>query len=411
MHDLTKDDHWHEPGSNQKAGLGTFKRVTTPYDRFMEEQEIPIVRAVGVSKVQDLPLKPWKRMGGNGSFIQLWGTEGLWGSYVIEVPGAGALNVEKHLYEEQYLVIEGRGTTEVWQEGGKKHVFEWQKGSLFAIPLNTYHRIVNASSSPALLLGGTTAPPAMNLYDNNAFVFNNSHVFTDRFDGSQDYFKPRDDLAPDPVRGLAMRRTNIVPDIVKCELPLDNRRSPGYRRIEPHMAGNRFYMWIGQHETGRYSKAHRHGSAAVLICVKGKGYTYTWPSEIGTQPFTDGKADQVFRVDYEPVGMVSAAPMSGDWFHQHFGVSKESLRLTAWFGANNSRSRKPGRPGEKQKDLGAIDIRDGGSAIPYDEEDPYIRKEYEETLAKEGAVSRMESWLYEKPKEGEQRPMMDFVGL
>jgi len=411
MHDTTSDQHWHEPSGNQKAGLGTFKRVTTPYDRFMEEQEIPIVRAVGVSKVQDLPLKPWKRMGGNGSFIQLWGTEGLWGAYVVEVPGAGALNVEKHMYEEQYLVVEGRGTTEVWQEGGKKHVFEWQKGSLFAIPLNCYHRIVNAASSPALLLGGTTAPPAMNLYDNDDFIFNNGYTFIDRFNGQDDYFKPTDDLAPDPVRGLAMRRTNIVPDIVNCELPLDNRRSPGYRRIEPHMAKNRFYMWIGQHETGRYSKAHRHASAAVLICVKGKGYTYTWPSDIGPTPWRDGKSDQVFRVDYEPVGMVSAAPMSGDWFHQHFGTSKEALRLTAWFGANNSRSRKPGRPGEAQKDLGAIDIRDGGSAIPYDEEDPFIRREYEGTLAREGAVSRMEGWLYEKPKPGEKRPMADFVGM
>ena len=55
------------------------------------------------------------------------------------------------------------------------------------------------------------------------------------------------------------------PDIIDCELPLDNRRSPGYRRIEPHMAGNRFYLWLGQHETGRYSKAHYHGSAAVLV--------------------------------------------------------------------------------------------------------------------------------------------------
>ena len=411
MHDTTSDQHWHEPSGNQKAGLGTFKRVTTPYDRFMEEQEIPIVRAVGVSKVQDLPLKPWKRMGGNGSFIQLWGTEGLWGAYVVEVPGAGALNVEKHMYEEQYLVVEGRGTTEVWQEGGKKHVFEWQKGSLFAIPLNCYHRIVNAASSPALLLGGTTAPPAMNLYDNDDFIFNNGYTFIDRFNGQDDYFKPTDDLAPDPVRGLAMRRTNIVPDIVNCELPLDNRRSPGYRRIEPHMAKNRFYMWIGQHETGRYSKAHRHASAAVLICVKGKGYTYTWPSDIGPTPWRDGKSDQVFRVDYEPVGMVSAAPMSGDWFHQHFGTSKEALRLTAWFGANTSRSRKPGRPGEAQKDLGAIDIRDGGSAIPYDEEDPFIRREYEGTLAREGAVSRMEGWLYDKPKPGEKRPMADFVGM
>ena len=413
MHGGPADEHWHEPtGLTKKAGLGTFTKQTMPYDVFMEEQEIPIVRAVGVSKVQNLPLKPWKRMGGKGTFIQLWGTEGLWGSYVVEVPGSGALNVEKHLYEEQFLVVEGRGSTEVWtEEGGQKHIFEWQKGSLFSVPLNTYHRIVNASSSPALLLAGTSAPNAMNLYGNPSFIFNTPFVFDDRFDGTKNYFKPADDVKPDPVRGLAMRRTNFIPDVVECELPLDNRRSPGYRRIEPHMAGNRFYMWIGQHETGRYSKAHKHGSAAVLICLKGKGYTYTWPSELGTHPFSTGKADQVFRVDYEPVGMVSAAPMSGDWFHQHFGISKDPLRMSAWFGPNNARGRRPGRPGDKEKDLGAIDIRDGGNAIPYDEEDPYIRKEFEETLNREGAVLRMEPWLYERPKEGEQRPMTEFVGM
>src|SRR4051812_12009874 len=194
MHEITSEDHWHEPTGTQKAGLGTFKRVTTPYDRFMEEQEIPIVRAVGVSRVQDLPLKPWKRMGGKGTFIQLWGTEGLWGSYVVEVPGSGALNVERHLYEEQFLVVEGRGSTEVWNEDGKKHIFEWQKGSLFSVPLNTYHRIVNASSSPALLLAGTSAPNAMNLYGNESFIFNNPFVFDDRFDDTKNYFKPSDDI-------------------------------------------------------------------------------------------------------------------------------------------------------------------------------------------------------------------------
>ena len=279
-------EHWHEPtDTTKKAGLGTFKRPPMPYDVFMEEQEIPIVRDFGVSKVQNLPLKPWKRMGGRGTFIQLFGTEGLWGCYVVEVPGSGALNVERHMYEEQYLVVEGRGTTEVWQEGGKKSVFEWQKGSMFAIPLNAYHRIVNASSSPALLLAGTSAPNAMNLYANSEFIFNCPFVFSDRFDGGEDYFKAKEDIAPDPVRGLAMRRTNIIPDVINCELPLDNRRSPGYRRIEPHMVGNRFWLWIGQYETGRYSKAHAHGSAAVLICLQGKGYTYTWPSSLGLHPF------------------------------------------------------------------------------------------------------------------------------
>ena len=63
-----------------------------------------------------------------------------WGCYVVEVPRRGALNPEKHMYEEIYFVVEGRGTTEVWLEGDtKRHVFEWQKGSMFSIPMNAMH--------------------------------------------------------------------------------------------------------------------------------------------------------------------------------------------------------------------------------------------------------------------------------
>lgn len=407
-------DHWHEPTDKfRRVGVGKFIRPPRPYNSFMEAQGIPIVRDFGVSKVQNLVLQPWARMGGRGAFIQLFGTEGLWGSYVVEVPSGGALNVEKHLYEEQFIVVEGRGTTEVWQEGGKRHVFEWQTGSMFAIPLNTYHRIVNASSSPALLLAGTTAPNAMNLHANNDFIFDNDFVFRDRFDDSDDFFKEREEIGPDPLIGRAMRRTNFIPDIINCDLPLDNRRSPGYRRVEPYLAGNQFYQFIGQHETGRYSKGHAHAPCAVLICLQGKGYTYAWPASLGIRPFSDGNRDKVVRVDYEPIGMVSAAPMSGDWYHQHFGVSKEPLRLTAWFGPNATFGgiiMLAGRPGDAETDEASNDIRDGGKSIPYDEEDPYIREEYEAALRAVGAQSRMEEWLYRKPDEGEKRPSTDFIG-
>jgi quercetin dioxygenase-like cupin family protein len=397
MTKAAKGVQWQEPTGDKKAGFGRWKKPNLPYDTFMDEQKIPIHRGIGVRRVQDLPLKPWEKMGGKGSFIQLWGTEGLWGCYVIEVPAAGELNVERHLYEEQFLVVEGRGTTEVWVENSaKRQIFEWQRGSLFSIPLNAYHRIVNATSSPALLLAGTTAPNVINLFPNQDFVFNCPYHFKDRFDESDDYYKPREnEIETDPLRGLAMRRANIFPDIMTCELPLDNRRSPGYRRLEPNMTGNIFYLWIGQHEPGRYSKAHGHGSAAVLICIKGKGYTYTWPSTLGTRPWEDGLSDQVMRQDYEAVGMVTAAPMGGDWFHQHFGVSKNPLRLTAWFGPNNQTNRKPGRPGEKSMDRGAIEIKDGGSAIPYRDEDPFIRKEFEATLKSENVVSRMNESFYQ----------------
>jgi hypothetical protein len=102
----------------------------------------------------------------------------------------------------------------------------------------------------------------------------------------------------------------------------------------------------------------------VLVCINGKGYTYTWPRAIGMTPWKDGKADQVYRQDYETVGLVTAAPYGGDWFHAHFGVSKEPLRLIGWYGPNNHRKDRAGVPGEKDTDEGAIDVTEGGTAIP-----------------------------------------------
>ena len=395
-HDDPENVHWHEPSGTQRAGHGNFARAKLPYDLFMESEGVPTYRGIGVSRVQDLPRRKWERKGGSGTFIQLYGTEGKWGCFVVEVPAAGALNPERHMFEEIYYVVEGHGSTEVWQDGeSKRHTFEWQPGSLFSIPMNAWFQIVNSRSTPAVLLAGNGAPVAINMFNNTDAVFNNDFKFDDRFSGADDFFKPNDDIEPDPVRGLAMRRTNFIPDIVNCELPLDNRRSPGYRRIQPFMTDNSFYMWIGQHETGRYSKAHAHPSAAVLICIKGKGYTYTWPEAAGVRPWEAGNADQVKRVDYEPVGMVTAAPGGLNWYHQHFGISSEPLRLTAWYGSNAAVGQQPGLPGEKLIDFGAIDIDEGGTAIPYSMEDPHIRQEFEEELRSNGAHSRMDPHWYE----------------
>jgi quercetin dioxygenase-like cupin family protein len=398
MHEVTSD-HWHEPEGLKNAGYGAWKRPNTSYDDFMEEQGVPIFRGIGVRRVQDMPLKPWPRMGGRGTFIQLYGTEGRWGCYVIEVPPAGALNPEKHMYEEIMVVVEGRGTVEIWADGQTKpHTFEWQRGSMFSIPLNTNHRIINAAgSAPALILVATTAPNVMNIFRDRDWIFNCANTFPSRFDGAADFFKAKDDIVPDPLRGLALRKSNFIPDIMNADLYLDNRRSPGYTRVEPHMANNVFYGFVGEHKTGRYSKAHAHMSAAILVCLKGKGYTYTWPRTEGMTPWKDGKLENVYRQDYEPVGLVTAAPYGGDWFHAHFGISKEPLRLIGWYGPNNHRKDKAGVPGEKDTDEGAIDVTEGGTAIPYWLEDPFLRKEYEETLAKEGVKSSMGDELYKAP--------------
>src|SRR6202162_6442711 len=90
MHDVP-GSHWHEPAAGKRAGFGKFGRPKTPYDLFMESEGIPVFRDIGVRRVQNLPLAPWRRLGGRGTYIQLHGTEGKWGCYLVEVPGAGAL--------------------------------------------------------------------------------------------------------------------------------------------------------------------------------------------------------------------------------------------------------------------------------------------------------------------------------
>ena len=71
MHDVPGQTHWHEPTGGKRAGFGKFGRPKTPYDSFMESEGIPVFRDIGVSKVQNLPLQPWKRMGGRERWQRL----------------------------------------------------------------------------------------------------------------------------------------------------------------------------------------------------------------------------------------------------------------------------------------------------------------------------------------------------
>jgi hypothetical protein len=69
MHEIAGQVHWHEPSGFRRAGFGKFNRPKTPYDLFMESDDIPIYRDIGVSKVQNLPLAAWPRMAACGRRI------------------------------------------------------------------------------------------------------------------------------------------------------------------------------------------------------------------------------------------------------------------------------------------------------------------------------------------------------
>ena len=392
---------FNEPKENEVAGYHFYKRSKSPYERFIAEEGIPIVRGIGVYDTREVELGAWKRLGGRGAFLYLDGIESHKGMFVVEVPSRGALNPEKHMYDEFFLVIEGRGTTEVWREGeAKHHVFEWQPGTLFTVPINAWHRLVNATSGPALLLAANNAPPVFNIYQSTRFIFQNDYDFVERFDGSEDFFKPKTELEAEPVRGRASIRSNVFTDVVHCELPLDNQRAPGYRRIQPYFHG---YIadsttggFLAQYPTGRYSKAHYHQSGAVLVCLRGNGYTFNWPVELGPRPWENGKGDQVKICEYKAGGLVSAAPGGGNWFHQHFSVGAEPMRVLNYWGGPAGTWGMFQEEGEEVKSGNIYGIEEGGRTVHYQREDPYIRAYFTKRLAEAGVESQMPESLFVK---------------
>jgi len=116
--------------SELKEMLASLER--TGYCQWMKGEGVPIAEGFSVENVCELKLSPWRRLGGSGAFVHLYGMEGQTGMYVAEIPPGGALNPERHLYEEMICILAGHGATEIWQEGGQKRLFEWGPFSLFA---------------------------------------------------------------------------------------------------------------------------------------------------------------------------------------------------------------------------------------------------------------------------------------
>ncbi len=374
------------------VGRFRWNRLPTVYETFIEEEGVPIVRGLGVYDVREVTLGPWKRTGGNGAYLELNGVGGKSGLYLLEIPSGGAINPEKHMYEENFYVVEGRGTTEIWNDSNphRKQVFEWQQGSLFSPPINTTHRLVNAASSPALLLAATNAPPIMALYRSRRFIFGNPYEFEDRYEGYGDYFKPAEQLVTHPESGRYLNPGNLIPDTLNCEVPLENQRGAGHRHFGWRLSENTFYGFLAEYPPGRYSKAHYHPSGPVVVCLKGKGYSITWPTSIGIRPWENGKGHLVKRQDYTAGGLVSAAPGGDNWYHAHFGTDKGNFRVLAFLGGWP----RPvfGAPGDEH--TWNLDQTQGGNTIEYRDEDPQIRKDFLVALEKEGAEFQMPESVY-----------------
>jgi len=136
----------------------------TPYLRWVRGEGLDIIGAHYVRNLRTVELKPWARRGGRGVYINHEASRTSNDCYVCEIPPGKKLEPQRQLFEEMILVLDGRGSTTVWNDEGRRITFEWKAGAMFAIPLNCWHQHFNGSGqAPARYVAVTNAPPVINL--------------------------------------------------------------------------------------------------------------------------------------------------------------------------------------------------------------------------------------------------------
>jgi oxalate decarboxylase/phosphoglucose isomerase-like protein (cupin superfamily) len=365
-----------------RALMSGFQKTT--YFKWMAAQGIPVVDGYGVEDVREIAMASWARTGGNAAFVNLYGMEGVTGMYVREIPASGALQPERHFYEEVICILDGQGAAEVWQDGGRAQMFEWGPWSLFAPPLNTWHRLLNGSRTPVKFLAVTNAPLVMDVVHNEEFVFNCPYDFADRYSGADGFFNEGHKRYESGMQHIW--ETNFIADIQSAIIDKREAKGAGVSITQFELAGNSLIGHLAQWPAGRYHKAHYHGPGAILLGLQSSGYVLLWSKELGTRPYEAGHGEDVVEVKWKS-GSVYCPP--GGWFHQHFNTGSQPARhLALRYG---SRIHPLGfKIADKRSEDGVyIDVKKGGTLIEYGDEDPYIRKHYEGELKKSGVNCEM----------------------
>jgi quercetin dioxygenase-like cupin family protein/mannose-6-phosphate isomerase-like protein (cupin superfamily) len=344
------------------------------YQNWVESQGIPIVKDFYIEDLRKVEVAPWAWKGVNGAYMNLIGTGDVNDAYILEIPPTESVNPARVLFEELIYVVEGTGSTSIWNDEKKKITFEWQEGSLFSPSVNTWRQHFNGSGEkPARFLVVTSAPPLFNLFRDLDFITNNPFPFNARFEPDAESFSGAGESYK--VKNNTVWDTNFVADVRNMELYAWAQRGGGGSSLMIELSENSMTTHISQFGVGSYKKAHRHGAGAHVVILSGQGYSLMWP---------EGQEPQ--RFDWHEGSMV--VPPEG-WYHQHFNTGTAPARYLAlrWG------SKKYPRPwGE----LYAIEesAKTGGAQIEYEDEDPAIRKLFNEELAKVGLVCAMEPINY-----------------
>ncbi len=362
------------------------KFLLDPYGDWCAAEGVPVVSGFSVDTLA-CETAPWPRLGDGckGAIINLKGRGDYMSVFVLDLPPAVATAPQQHVYDEVFYVLSGHGSMTIKSAEGETHTFEWGPRSMFAPTLNASYRLFNSSGvEPARLASGNAFPLVYNFFRDERFIFDNAYAFAGR-DGPASYFEGEGEFTP--IRpGRHMWETNFVADLGGFELRPWEARGAGSSNMQFILADGSMGAHVSEMPVGTYKKGHRHGPGLHIFFIHGTGYTLLWYE--GDQEFQ--------RADWRH-GMVFAPP--DEMFHQHFDTSAVPARyLALGFGSKRYpivEARRRGSEGRRSD----ISIKDGGSQIEYEDQDPRIHRVWLAEIRKTGVRSKMGKYFDEGPRE------------
>ena len=337
--------------------------IVDGYQEWVEREGVPIYSGLAFDTLE-LETRPWARMGVDGAFVHVDARGDYCSMYLLDIAAGGATTPQRHLFEEVYYVLDGRGSTTVEFVDGGRRSFEWGKGSLFALPVNLRYQHFNTSGrARARLSSVSNLPMVMKLFRNEAFIFNTPFDFKERL-GDDRYFGGKGTFIP--VREHRHQwETIFIPDLLGFDqLTESPGRGRGSTNIQFVLADGTLHAHMSEIPPGNYKKAHRHGEGYHIFQLSGGGYSLYWHE--GQEPM---------RVDWSH-GLLHSPPL-GMW-HQHFNVTDEPARYMAIaFGSIRYPFTK-----EKVDVLHRTYTVKSDFQIDYEDEAPWIRKVFEEERAR-----------------------------
>ncbi len=345
------------------------------YDYWMESTGVPIHRGFYVEDLRTLELGWWEERQCMTAFIQLMGQEGVSSARLSEIPAVETLPSLKFGLDEIVYVVAGRGLATIWYDNsGTKKNFEWQQHSMFLIPHGCTYQLSNMQGDkPVRLLHYSYLPLAMSAVADPDFFFNNPYQVPNGLSDQEDFYSEAKMVqASESDEALGLRfywYGNFFPDMRAWDkLDANARRGAGGRSVFIQFPNSEVSAHMSVFTAQTYKKAHRHGPGRAIVIPSGEGYSIMWE---------EGKEKIV-----APWHECSMLVPPNRWFHQHFNAGAATARYLALHPPMQFHGHA-----EKIEDRAK-------DQIEYPDEDPWIRKKFEEELAKRGVKSLMPGEAY-----------------